>query len=233
MLRWGSKQDALGSRATQSSGKSRHSWPRRPPGSPAQPWEGLAGHRPWDRWLRFTGSPFRETFFSFPMLCSRPTSRGSPRKNAFMQTAWRRSSPWWSPFFPLLISFRVDVGLSVVFHILLILWAHNSRLRIALGTFLPVIFRHGLMFAISNANRFSLPHFQPKSWEYDFCDAVNIAAFCSRVYGRTFFQGWLQMTNIPAGSLGTMFTWFLGGVHLAGITNVDRYCSDQHTLPKE
>lgn len=44
------------------------------------------------------------------------------------------------PFFPLLISFRVDVGLSVVFHILLILWAHNSRHRFALGTFLPVTF---------------------------------------------------------------------------------------------
>lgn len=162
MLRWGSEQDALGSWATQSSGKFRHSWPRRPPGSPAQPWEGLAGHRPWDRWLRFNGSPFRETFFH--SQCSvLALLHVAPHAKRVHANGMRRSSPWWSPFpFAHQLPSRRR-AFRCVSH-LLILWAHNSRHRMALGTSLPVIFRHGLMFAISRANRFSLPHFQ-KSWE--------------------------------------------------------------------
>lgn len=128
--------------------------PRQSPPSPgAQPSPGRAWPAT-DRGnlLRFAGSSFAK-LSSHPILLSRPISRSSPT-HAFMQRHAKITS-WWSPYSQPLSRPRAVRFVSHSW----ILWAHNSRHRLVLGTFLPVNCPHDLMDIWNIMSKSALPSF--------------------------------------------------------------------------
>lgn len=145
-------------------------WPRRNPGkpTPAQPWEGLAGHRPWDLAPLLAGSCSRNFFllpsllpFHHALFFSRGHSRGSPTPARTRSCNNVRRSTFVVGRPPSRAS-ESSLGLSVLFHTtlsgLLILWAHNSRHPAGPRHFFASDCRHGLLMIATSWVTISFNH---------------------------------------------------------------------------